>query len=436
VSIKLGLPCIYLCAIALLGSPMSGALAETQGSKKPAPPEVRQAPYSMEALLGLIGKSKTTNPVLPPKAVINLVKKRGVEFEPTRERLDQISKEAGSGPFADELIKAILEKAGVPAPPPASEAAPQQPPKPREGRLTVICKPVDCVVFADKTQIGTTTKGELKDHVLSEGKVTVSATSKDYTPDKQGQVVEIKDNDSVQVDFAFKVDPAALREKGNSLLAGMIAALGGEAALKEAGFFSANGRLDVHNKAKEEVKWPFSAIIKYPSSARFDISKNTKKYQVVKTDSGFSWKPNPKGQEFDELEDGLRLLLDNYITKLVDLLRGSGVKVEAEKLTTGPGEDVAFRVEREAYKYRVILNSESRPKEITLESGGLTSGLKILLSDYHKQAGAFIPMTTEVVLPGAGMRGVIVRYEKMDLNPSGVKDEDFKAKKDFFGRSR
>ncbi len=385
----------------------------------------------MARLLKNLETIRTMPTMLNEQILIKRLTKGTLIFQPTPSDLETLRKAGAS----EELIKLIGRKAGLPEPPPQQIGA-ASPPSPKQGRLTVTCKPVECRVSVNQKEIGVTAKGELKDYSVMAGPATVSALAKNYIPDKQGQAVQIQDNGSAQVGFIFTLDPAALIEKGNALFAAMESALGGEAGLKEAGFFSASGRLDVHDKENKTEIWPFSLVANYPIRAKFTIKKNNKTYEILNTDSGFLWKPKQPGQEFNDLEDGLRYLLDYHISQLMDRLRGSDFGVEAEKLNYAPGEDAVLKITHDTYKYRVTLNAESRPREIGFESVGLNSGIKVLLSDYAQQGTAFLPKTMEVELPGSGMRGIIVRYETMTLNPPGVKDDDFKPKKGYSNRSR
>jgi hypothetical protein len=404
-------------ALSLHGQPPPSTQAVTPPAVAPA----ADRPFTLARLLSNLQTIKTNPSVLNLPTLLNRVRKYGLAFQPSPDDLQKLRDKGAP----EDLIKVIMEKAGNAGTPP-----PSPPPlKVKQGRLTVTCKPLDCAVSVDGKLIGRTTNGELRDFALLEGTATVSAEAKDHIPDKAGQTVAVKDGVAVRVDFAFKAAPNALAAKGASLLQAMLEALGGESALKASAAFSASGRLDVHTKSGAEVTWPFKAVVKLPSSALFEINRNNRKYQIVRSGSGFSWKPNPQGQDFDDLEDALHQLLDHHITRLVDLVCGSGAKAEAEKLNYGPDDAALFWVDREAYKYRITLNPESRPREIFFQSGGLNAGLRVLLSGYAKKGTVFVPMTTEVVLPGAGMRGIIVRYETLDLSPAGSIEQELKPKK-------
>ena len=419
-----------MSGMALLSEPLQAR----SSAKKSAPDQPSGNLYDMKRLLRNLETIKTNPTKLNQPIMIYNIKKGQLSFRPTPDDVETLRKAGAS----DELIQVIYKKAGLDRPP-AKEVVPPfapEPPKPREGRLTVTCKPLDCAVFVDGKEVGTTTNGQLKDLSLPEGKATVSATVKDHIPDKQGQVIDIEDNATVQSEFAFTVDPNALMARGSELFDGMITALGGESALKESAFFRASGDLDVFDPANNKTQWPFAALISLPAKAKLEISRYNKNYTIVKTESGFTWHPARKGKEFDDLEDALCHLTDYHITGLVDLLRGPGVRVEAEKLHSEPGEDKVFTVAREAYKYRVTLTSESLPKEILLESGGLNAGLKVLLSKYTRQGAAVTPMMTEVLFPAGGLRGFIVRYESMAVNPPGVVATDFNLKKGGWLRGR
>lgn len=404
-------------AAAIFGTTfISGSAQSQKVSEKQLAASAKNRPYSFDELVGLVKDSSRPNPVIPIRGVIKAVRRRGVDFTLTAERLDRLKKEGAP----DELLQLLVQLVGAPSGP-AVRVEPSGKPTPKEGRLTVFCKPVDCIVTIDGKERGLTVKSELKDILLPEGAITISAVAKNYVPDKRSQVVTIQDNGSAQAVFSFSLDPAALLDKGNALFSAMIAALGGEAALKDAASFNASGRLEIHDHDNKVSTWPFVAVVNYPSKVQFIITKNNRRYEVTRKDAGFVWKPKVRGDEMNDVEEGLLRLLDYHIAKLVDMIRGTGLNLQSEKLIFEPGEDVAFKVSREAYKYRVALNADSRPKEIVQEAGGLNAGLKVLLSDYVQQGAGFVPREVDVQLPGTGMRGLFVHYESFSVIQSGSK---------------
>ncbi|MBL0159620.1 MAG: hypothetical protein IPP47_21315 [Bryobacterales bacterium] len=142
---------------------------------------------------------------------------------------------------------AIKEKAGI-TETPSSVAILPDPPKPKDGHLTVTCKPVDCVVLVDKKVIGSTKNGDFSGLTLPEGKITVSASSENYIPDKEGQIAEITDGGSVNVEFKFKLSPVALQARGIELFDKMVQALGGDVGLRES-------RLGARARISRERSW-------------------------------------------------------------------------------------------------------------------------------------------------------------------------------------
>lgn len=378
--------------------------------------------FSFERLLELTKAAQSKNPPVSINALPKYVKQCGLAFKPTPENVEQLRAAGATEP----LMEAVGDVSGVVttpnAPPPVVEEVK------KEGSLSVTCKPVECTVMIDGKESGTTDQGELKEIKLPEGKYTISAKSPEHIPDTEGQVIEIHDRSSISVIFTFEQDTAALARQGNALLTSMIIALGGENGMRDAAFFKGVGRIEVHDKSGKPTSWDIDALVRFPNDARFNTSRYGKQYQLWKEESGFMWRQkNLKGQEFHDLEDGLRYGLEAHLAQQVQLFRGPGVRVTADKFTVPPGEDPVFRVTDGSYTYRVTLNTESRPKEIVLESGGLRTGTKWVYADYEQKGAGFVPLTTAVLLPGSGLKGVEVKYRTVELNPANVKPSDFRS---------
>src|ERR1035437_10248729 len=129
--------------------------------------------YDMARLLKNLETIKTMPTMLNQPILIKRLTRGTLTFQPTPADLESLRKAGAS----EDVIKLISRKAGLPEPtPPQTDT--NAPPTPKQGRLTVSCKPVDCMVSINQKEIGLTTKGELKDRPVETGTATVSALAK------------------------------------------------------------------------------------------------------------------------------------------------------------------------------------------------------------------------------------------------------------------
>ena len=175
--------------------------------------------------------------------------------------------------------------------------------------------------------------------------------------------------------------------------------------------------------------WSIVTLIKLPDKASFEVSRVGQKFEVIHTADGFRWNKVPKGQEGQDLEDALRLLREYQLASVIGRINARGFRMVAPRSVLVKGEDILFQAEGNPDSYSVTLDADFRPKEIKLESKGLNSGLTILFSDYLSAGKSFYPKATQVVLPGSPRRGVAVKYEKVQINPAGVREADLAPKK-------
>jgi hypothetical protein len=353
----------------------------------------------------LDGKKKNPN-LFHEAALISTITKEGLSFKPTEEDLEAFRKKGGS----EKLITAIKNARTPPErePPPP----PPPPPPPKEGRLTVGCQPAECNVSVNGGPFVSTKDGVLP-QTLREGLATVTVTKEDYEPDQKQQVADVKENKPARLDFTFKVSHAALERIGDRLFGQMMEALGGPAGLKASKVVRGSGTLKSHADGKI-TEWDLAAFIDLPANGYFILSGRGQKYEVSRTDSGFVWKP--QGAEVRELEDCLRWIQDYQIANTVGRLQGTSFKMLADQLVPVEGHPVVIRATNGSETYKIALDPEFRPSEITLESTGLDSGLRILYTDYTKLGSSYYPRHAEVILPDASRHGVVVQFGQFELN--------------------
>jgi hypothetical protein len=383
----------------------------------------------IDALVKYAGRNKNANPEL---SLITAVKRRTVCSRPTRDELSKIRTTGGS----DKLIDAI-EAAAPPPPPGPTLPSPPPPPRPqpaavtpKQGRLTVTCALVDCTVFVNGSPIGTTTNKVLS-HTMPEGPVVVSVAAKDYDPDRNQEIVDIKDKEPKLISFKLNASRAALEETGAKLFKQMVVALGGDEGLKDSAFIRGKGTLTSYRDGKPTL-WALAALIKLPDQGRFNVgafSGGRQGYEFVRTEGGMELIKMGKGADLDDLNLGLHQLQEYQLIETLKRLQSSSFRIVASDLISTKGEDVVLKAESGSERYLIKLDADMRPREILLELGGLDQGTKLLYSDYTQLRTAFYPKTMQVQRPGAATNGIEVRFDTVELNPPDATTADFGLKK-------
>jgi hypothetical protein len=373
----------------------------------------------------IIRKSKGV--YLNENILLNQVRKVGIAFAPSNADYDLLKKSGAS----ENFLNAIREMARSRAVVKVKEAPPPPPPQPKEGKLTVACKPVDCEVSLDGKPQGSTQKGELILGPLPEGPVKVAVVRKDWDPDRDAHTSYIKDKETDRVEFTFKESRDALEAMGQQFFEAMMKALGGDAGIKEGARMRASGaRLIAAKEGKPQLQWSAVVLFRLPSDAKFLVTNAGQQLQVLKTDAGFAYDRQPK-QDGQEMEDAMREVYDRQFGRTIELLRKPGAKNVSPKLIYEEDESKVFRVESGPDRYLVTLDAESLPREIKIETSGLMAGLRILYSDFAKVGATRYPKETQVILPGAGTNGAGLRIEKVEFGSVAVKDKDLEGKRNW-----
>lgn len=384
--------------------------------------------YSMERLrekFDIIRKSKGV--YLNENILLNQLRKVGVDFDPSPADLESL-KSAGA---SDNFLSVVKELGQAYAAEKAKTEAPPPPPKPKQGDLAVSCKPVDCDVFVDGQQRGSTKQGLLKIGPLPEGVVKVAVKRKDWDADRDAHTSYIKDGETDKVEFTLKESREALEAMGQKMFDAMLQALGNDAGLNEAVRVRASGARLLSVQEGKQQQWPLMAYFKKPDLAKFLVTTGGRQIQVAKTASGFTWERQP-GAEGQPIQDALREIYDHQFTKVIDMLRKTEYKKVATKLVFDEGEDRTFRADGGADRdYLITLDAESCPREVKMVSTGLLSGLRILYADFVKVGTTRYPKETQVILPGAGKQGAGIQIEKVDLGTEAVKDKDLEGKRNW-----
>jgi hypothetical protein len=266
---------------------------------------------------------------------------------------------------------------------------------------------------------------------MPEGPVVVSVAAKDYEPDRNQQIVDVRDNESKVIDFSLHASRAALEETGAKFFKQMIAALGGDEGLKDSAFMRGKGTLTLYRDGKPTL-WDLAALIKLPDKGRFNvgvISGGRQGYEFVRTEGGMELIKMGKGGDLDDLNLALHQVQEYQLTETLKRLQSPSFRIVASELSPIKSEDVILKAESGSERYLIGLDADIRPREILLELGGLDQGTKLLYSDYMQLGTAFYPKTMQVRRAGAASNGIEVRFDTVELNPHDAKTADFGVKK-------
>ena len=330
---------------------------------------------------------------------IKLIELHGLSFRPTVEDLVKLKRASAS----NDLLKAI-------------EAAKKPPPVASKGSLAVACRPVDCAVLLNGKLIGTTADGVLPPITISEGPVIVAATRTSYEPDQRTQKILIRQNETTHIEFTLRPTRSALVAAGATLFRQMLDSLG-PAADVSTDVVRAAGTFYVQDHEGRRVSWSVVAWLRARGEARFDVSRIQERYQITRTEAGYVWKRAPKTKEARDLEDGIRLAMDEQLPRVIQHLKDPDYTMVAADLVPGSPSTAILRAEASSGTYIITLDSAHRPCEIELESSGLSSGLRILYSDYTQERGVFYPKAMQIILPDrAG--GVEMRFNTVQAGLS------------------
>jgi hypothetical protein len=332
--------------------------------------------------------------------VIELIDMYGLSFRPSVDDIERLKKQSASG----DLLQAI-ERAKKPAPPK---------PAIKMGEVAVICQPVDCDVWLDGNLIGTTIEGVLRGVTLPEGSVSVSAASPSYEADRGKAEALIRANETTWIQFAFKPSRAALEAAGVKLFRQMLDSVPVGTDGSKAGVFRVGGTIYFHEIGRPLTAWSVVARLRDPDLASFEFARLREKYRITRAETGYSWNKPLKSQEARELEDAVRQIVDYQLPRLVERLNDSRLTKVAARLEVRDETPAVFRAEGSSETYVVTLDSANHPSEIRLESSGLSSGLRVLYSDYIEQGGVVYPKTLQVILPD-GAHGIEARFETVQI---------------------
>ncbi|MBI4907134.1 MAG: hypothetical protein HY820_26140 [Acidobacteria bacterium] len=387
---------------------------------KPEPPK----PYTLERIIEKLDIIRRNKFALNENILKNQLKLDGVAFVPSDDDLAKLKRAGASEDFLRFLVELKKDAMVETPPPPPAEVVP---PKPKEGRMVLTCKPIDCQVSINGQSRGQTTKGTFTLDRMPEGAIKISVSATDHFPDRDAHNAVVRDRETINVDFVLKPTPAGLDRTGAELASKMISVLGGENAYKEFARIRITGGRLLWSKAQGTPNnWFFNAFLKMPNEVKFLLSRGGKQQEIFKLDTGFGPLPADKAEE---MEEALRDFWDYQFGRMLEKLVSPSLKRTARQLKFADNETPTFRLEGSPDTYVVTLDPQTYPKEIRIESSGLTNGLRVQYGEFTKTGAAFYPKAMFVNWPGATPRTTEVRIESVDTGPSAVKDADVLNKK-------
>ncbi len=387
---------------------------------KPEPPR----PYTLERIIEKLDIIRRNKFALNENILKNQLKVDGVAFVPTPDDLAKLKRAGASDDFLRFLTD--LKKDAI-AEAQAEKAEPVAPPKPKEGRMTLTCKPVDCQVSINGASKWQTNKGLLTVEHMPEGPIKIAVAATDHSPDRDAHNAVVKDGETIAVDFVLKPTKAALDRTGAALAQRMFTAVGGESAFKELTRVRVTGGRLLWSKGQGAPNsWFFNAFVKMPDQVKYVLSRGGKQQEIFKLDTGFGPLPAEKSEE---LEDALRDFWDYQFGHVLEHISAAGLKRTARQLTFADTESPSFRLEGSPDSYIVTLDGQGFPKEIRIESSGLTNGIRLQYGEFAKTGAAQYPKAMFVHWPGAVPRVTEVRVEAVASGPEAVKDADVLNKK-------
>jgi hypothetical protein len=259
----------------------------------------------------------------------------------------------------------------------------------------------------------------------------VSVTAKDYEPDRNQEIVDIRENEPKLVSFKLGASRGALEQAGAKLFEQMIVALGGDEGLKIMASIQGKGTLTSYRDGKPTL-WGLTALIKLPDQGRFNIgglSSGRQAYEFVRTEGGMELIKTGKGADLDDLNLALHQLQEYQLTETLSRLQSPGFRIVASQLSPVKGEEAVLKAESGSERYLIRLDADIRPREILLELGGLDQGTKLLYSDYMQLGSAFYPRKMQVQRPGAASNGIEVRFDTAELLTLDAANADFGTNK-------
>ena len=376
-----------LCAFALAGSAHAQAdVDDAKPTAEHANSAAHSSAISMDGLLRFFAAFHN-NPQADAM-LAGLARYHGLAFKMSDDARSKL-KMAG----ASEALLEALDAAPVRIP---------APPKIAPGFLAVLCQPVDCDVEIDGTRVGTTARGALAGVPVPAGEARVRVSRENFDVDPGEETVSIASGNTTSVRFHLALSRRILQDEGAKIYRRVLSALGsGNSPSGDDAPMQATGALDVRGSDAEARSWSVAATFSGVHISRFQLSKGGRKCELaIEKHGDVSWKKRPKGQEGQELEEALRLVIDYQLAALMDLVGSPPFKIFARTLDNAGVDPNSLRAQGENEAYVIDVDAASLPSAVALESDGLNRGTRIAYSNYVDVGGFLYPLQTEIARPG------------------------------------
>lgn len=398
--------------VALAVIPLSGQKAK----KKPKEDSFLSGPpFSFQELL------KAT-PVIYGPRLVKAVDGRGVNFYLTPAQTKQL-KDAGA---ADELI-ALIEMKGQPFKP-----APPPPPKPvMSGPVVLECAPGECVIDVNGKAEGQTQGGVKKFPGLPLG--PQSSAVIDFKKDGyigQQIVLPLKGGAPASAKQVVLQPTAATEARfGQQVFAAVIARLGGEAGLKDAGMLSASGSANLFQSGGQRTEWSVEARLKAPAGmAYLEISGAGLKWWCslrgsdTKAGGSGKLKGGPVAIEMEKMTHQYR---DYQPAALIDRVRSAKMKLISDSPGLEGGAPMVLKATSATGSYLFTMDANGLPTRVVYEaSSGLGSGMQAIYGDYTAAGQAKVPKSMDIRFGDQAQHGIEFRFDRIQTDPK-LTDKEF-----------
>jgi hypothetical protein len=366
-------------------------------------------PFTLDQVLLLLKQD-----AIPLRRRKEAIEKRGIKFELS---VDILSKLQAAGATA-EILEVIKSKSKSLTPP--VEAAPKVIAK---GMLSLTCEPAECQISLNGAAMGPTAGGRLEMAGLTPGNWVVDFTKEGFT--KHQATVVVEPAKSATVTATLDPDQAAREAFGAQIFQKMLAALGGESALKALSSVQATGSTTLWGHDGSSVRWTL-LMRNRPDRALFQAKAGRNLHEVMFEGSEFKASKNLNGEEALQLPTDFGMIRDDQLPALIARLRAPNYKLVANHPEAIAGEDFSMVAEAGTEKVSIGLDAALRPQRVKIVTETGVGSALITYADYIQNGSAFYPKTM-LIKPDGRQQGIQVRFDKVELSPN-FKDSDYKLR--------
>jgi hypothetical protein len=397
----------WIC-ISILLVVLSVSLAQTRKRADPKKTSAPPAPLAYsEVLEGVEGVVKKH---WGEDELIQYLVTHKVDFPITDGVKEDLKKHGAS----DKVIEALLQVA-PPAPPPEVK-----PKKIQTGALSIRCAPADCDISLNGQAAGSTQNGELNLADLRIGDAVIDFARKGYIT--QQKSVQISADTSIPVSATLEPDNSTKAEFGRQAARHMLTALGLEKDRKQLWALAASGSATSWDADGKDSEWSLEFAFGAPNLLKMDARGPAGnitllcrgEHCVPKKKGGLLGGNHSKAPALDGLTANLMLFARCDYAAMLDRLTSPSNQMSAPSFEEAGEHDQHFTVRATDVSFDVLLGAQLWPTSIVwTPKSGLGAGLTITFGAYTRFADFQYPSHTDIKLPGAGQRGIQIRFDSL-----------------------